>query len=116
MQTAYHEAGHAIAALELGILFDTVSIVPGQGRLGSVKVEGDDGWFAPPGTDPDSPQNKKAFSKWAEEQAVIDYAGQAAVVALSGTGSMSAKSAAAQGAADDFAKARTGLSGDPRKI
>jgi hypothetical protein len=37
--TAYHEAGHALAALELGLGLDEVSIRPGRGHPGGYCVQ-----------------------------------------------------------------------------
>jgi len=115
-RTAYHEAGHAIAATELDVQFDVISIAGDEGRAGTVGVEGDDGFFVRPGTDPLSPDNERAYRAWADQQAVIDYAGHAAVVALLGAGDMGDESAAAYGAGDDFEKARARMGGDPRRI
>ncbi len=112
--TAYHETGHAIASDELGVQYGRISIVPGEGKLGSVTVEGD-GFFNP-GSDPFSPESEKLFREWAEQQAVIDYAGHAAVVELLGIGDMSGESAEAEGAGCDFEKASDRLGGDPQRI
>lgn len=42
--TAYHEAGHAVAAARLGLVFDTVTVVPDPttGSLGSLEWHEDD--------------------------------------------------------------------------
>jgi ATP-dependent Zn protease len=113
-RTTYHEVGHAIACDELDIEFDRVSIIPGEGRLGSVAVEGDDYFSINPSVS--AAENDAAFQKWAEQQAIVDYAGHAAVVALLGEGSMSDKSARENGASDDFEKARQRLGGDRNRI
>jgi hypothetical protein len=114
--TAYHEAGHVIACDELQVNHGGLSIVPRKdGSLGRAPVEGGS-HFNPRGADLDSPENEAAFRAWAEEQAVIDYAGHAAVVALLGVGSMSDASARAHGAGPDFEKARERLGADPKRI
>ncbi|MDA0984017.1 MAG: hypothetical protein O3A06_13570 [Proteobacteria bacterium] len=116
-QTAYHEAGHAVASLELGVNFGVVSIIRGaDGTAGRVSVEGDDGYFPLPGTDPHSLKSKAGYQRWAEEQAVIDYAGHAAVVVLLGIGSMSETSAEGFGAGPDFLKARNRLDRDRERV
>jgi ATP-dependent Zn protease len=116
-KTAYHEAGHAVAAMELGVWYDGLSIIPrGDGTVGHVRVEGDDGFWMPHGSDPDSPENMAKYWAWAEQQAVIDYAGHAALVVLLGIGDMSEKSAKVNGALEDFDKARERLGDDSQRI
>jgi len=114
--TAIHEAGHAVAAMELGVMFTIISIVPGEGYDGRVLVEGGDYFIMPLGTDPYSPENERAFRAWAEQQAIIDYAGHAAIVAVLGVGDMSYRSACQHGAWDDFSKASQRLRRDYRRI
>ncbi len=114
MSTAYHETGHAIAADELDVMYLGISIVPGEGTLGNVPVEGDE--YSPFAPGPDPSENEKLFREWAEQQAVIDYAGHAAVVELLGIGEMSGESAEAEGAGSDFEKASERLGGDPQRI
>jgi hypothetical protein len=80
-----------------------------------VPVEGDDCYFIR-GTDPFSPENEAGFKAWAEEQAVIDYAGHAAVVAFLGVGDMTDGSAASYGAGSDFGKACERLGNDQERI
>lgn len=117
LRTAYHELGHVIACEELNVLSLDVSIEPrDDGTLGRVPVEGDDGFCVPFGTDPYSPENEAAYRAWAEEQAIIDYAGHAAVAMLLGHGDMSDSSAEANGAGEDFGKARDRLGNDPARI
>ena len=111
---AYHEAGHAIAAEELDVQFGMITIVPNGYSAGGVGVEGDDG-FSVEG-DAFSPENEHAFQAWAEQQSIIDYAGHAAIVVLLGIGDMSHKSALANGASDDFIKARRRLNGNRRRM
>lgn len=116
-ETAYHEAGHVIACDEMGVHHGGLSIVPHEdGTIGRAPVDGDDGFYVRPGTDPFSPENEAGYRAWAEEQAVIDYAGHAAVVAALGIGSMSDESGAAHGAGEDFEKARARLGGDADRI
>jgi hypothetical protein len=107
--TPVHEAGHAVAALELNVEFGMVSIIQGEASHGSVSVENDDGIIIPPGTDPYSPENELRYRAWAQEQAIIDYAGHAAVVVLLGIGDMSWWSARCYGAQEDFDKAKRRL-------
>lgn len=115
-RTAYHEVGHAIAADELDVEYGPMSNIPrDDGTAGRVGVEGDD-FFSPLGGDMHSPENEQAFGAWAERQAVIDYAGYAAVVGLLGIGDMSNESAEKYGAASDFEKAHQRLAGDAKRI
>ncbi len=114
--TAFHEAGHAVAALELDVQFDGISIVPTDHRAGRVGVEDDDGFPIHPGTDWKSPDNERAFRAWAARQAIIDYAGHAAVVVLLRVGDMSYRSAAQHGAWDDYDKASARLGRNHRRI
>ena len=107
--TAYHEAGHAIACDELGVAHDGLSVVPDKkdGSAGRIAMEdSDDEFWIRPGTDRLSPENQAAFQAWAEDQAVIDFAGHAAVVVLLGIGDMSDESARRHGAHSDFDNAR----------
>lgn len=117
MHTAYHEAGHWIAADTLDVQTDMMSIIPSvDGTGGRIGVAGDEGYWIPPGTDPFSPENELAFREWATTQAVIDYAGHAAVVALLGVGDMTDECASSNGADADFEKARLRLSDDTARI
>lgn len=97
-QTAVHEAGHAVAACELEMLYDGASIVRNAeaGTLGHVPVADDE--FAP-----GAPEAKVAA--WAENHAVVDYAGHAAIVVLLGIGDMSEESAFEHGASMDMENA-----------
>lgn len=116
-ETAYHEAGHVFACDELGVLHGGLSIIPrGDGTGGRVPVEGDDGFFVPEGIAPDSLDVEGAFCAWAEEQAVIDYAGHAGVVELLGIADMTDRSAARHGAGLDFEKARERLGGNADRL
>jgi hypothetical protein len=114
--TAFHEAGHAVACRHFEVLHDTIFIVRGEGRDGSIPVEGDNGFMVPCGTDPFSEQNERAFQAWAEQQAIIDYAGHAAVVALLRIGDMSRASAESLGAASDYDKAHERLGGSEARL
>lgn len=113
IHTAYHEAGHWIAADELDVPTDGISILSkDDGTAGRVHVEGGDGFFLTPGSDPYSPENERLFQEYATTQAIIDYAGHAAVVSLLGIGDMSDECALESGAGSDFEKARERLGGD----
>jgi len=114
--TAIHEAGHVVACLELDVAFDLISVVARDCLAGRVGVEGDDGFFIPPGTDPNSPENERGFRAWAERQAIIDYAGHAALVALLGAGDMSHRSAVESGAGPDYKKASRRLGHNRRRM
>ena len=101
-RTAIHEAGHCVAA-------DAFKLAR---RAPSIRCDGSAGrvWIEEarrPGAHRDV---------WVMRQAVIDYAGHAAVVALLDWGSMSEASARAHGAGDDFRRARARLVGDPALI
>lgn len=116
---AIHETGHAIAARVLGLQFDMISIVRGEGNAGSIGVEGDDR-FSCEG-DMYSPENEAKFQDWAETQATIDYAGHAALVVVLGIGDMSHKSARMHGAAGrnavaDYSKASRRLGGNRTRM
>jgi hypothetical protein len=122
VHAAYHEAGHAVVADTVGLTYSLASIIPNpdDGTSGGVPVEGDDCYWVPPGTDPNSPENEAAFEEWAEEwaeeQALTDYAGHGALVALLGIGDMSDESAAAHGAGADFEKARERIGEDSERM
>ena len=109
--TAFHEAGHAIAADELGAAYYCISIVPGEEHAGAVGAEGDDCFLIASGTAPSSPENEAG-----DHQAIIDYAGHAAVVALLGKGDMTEESAILRGAGPDFERASHLLQGDAVSI
>jgi hypothetical protein len=113
--TAIHEAGHAVAAMELNIQFDMVSVLPHESFAGNIGVEGDDGYWLSR-TDPNSPENKRAYREWARQQAVIDYAGHAAIVVLLDWADMGYRSAMQHGAGDDYDKASKRLGHDFRSI
>jgi len=116
-RTAYHEVGHVIVADEFNVEYENLSMIPrNDGTAGRVGVEGDD-YFSPPlGEDMHLPKSERAFRAQAEEQAVIDYAGHAAVVCLLGFGDMSNESAEKCGAGSDYEKAHQRLGGDPKRI
>jgi len=117
--TVIHEAGHAVACNELGIMNDSLSIIPNveEGSAGGIAVEdSEEVFFVPPGTDPFSPENQAALQAWAENHAIIDYAGHAAVVVLLGMGDMSDRSAMRHGAYSDFENARKRLGNDQERM
>lgn len=116
LRTAIHEAGHVIAAMELGVYFGDVSIESDGETAGRVGVEGDDCFNVPSGTDPFSEENNRLFAQWADQQATIDYAGHAAVVAILGAGRMSLRDAVRSGAGPDFSKASRRLGADRRRM
>jgi hypothetical protein len=115
-EIAIHEAGHAIAAAELDVVFDDISIVTCAGIAGRVGVDGDQRFDVPPGVDPHSSENEEAFLAWAEKHAVIDYAGHAAIVTLLGIGDMSQRSGCEHGAHSDFRKASDRLGHDRHRM
>lgn len=116
MKTAVHESAHALVAMELDVAFHVLEIIedPDDDCSGAVGVEGDDAFLVAPGLTPE--RSEQLFQEWAEQQAVIDYAGHAAVVTLMNLGDMSEESADAHGAGEDFEKARTRLAGDAARI
>jgi hypothetical protein len=116
LHIAIHEAGHAIAAIELEIAFEMISIEPSQDTAGRIGVEGDDGYWFGPGRDSANPSNDKRFQQWADEQAIIDYAGHAAIVTLLGESAMNSRAAVRAGAGTDFKKASRRLGSDRRRI
>jgi hypothetical protein len=69
---AYHEAGHAVAALELGHQIGSVSISPAAESLGRVQFKPPPEWFAP---DIEINERHRLFI---EEEILIDLAGDAA--------------------------------------
>jgi hypothetical protein len=73
LATAYHEAGHAVAALVLGVGIGRkgVSIVPGEGRAGFAHHR--KGFVG----DPSATRNTR-MRRGAEKWAVICFAGEAA--------------------------------------
>ena len=89
--------------------------MPGEEHAG-VDVEGDDCFLIVSGTDPSSPENEAGFRAGADLQAIIEYAGHAAVVALLGKGDMTEESATACGAEQDFERASHRLQGDAASI
>jgi hypothetical protein len=107
--TAVHEAGHAIAACELEMIYAYCSIEANEqrGTLGNVAVAEDE----PHPSAPDA-----TFTAWSESHAVVDYAGHAALVVLLGIGEMSGQSAQQHGADQDFEQASERLNGDAAAI
>ncbi|MEO8754711.1 MAG: hypothetical protein ABI624_18745, partial [Casimicrobiaceae bacterium] len=116
MFTAIHEAGHAVAAIDLGVYIDGVSIVRDETTLGRVGVEDGGEFFVPAGMDPAPPECDALYRKWADDQATIDSAGHAAVVGLLKHGDMGHRSAIQNGALDDYANARERLGKRRRRI
>jgi hypothetical protein len=103
-QTAFHEAGHGVAAAALGIMPAVLSIVPRDAddrvptpSLGRALVV-DDSDASP------------------HRNAVWSYAGHAAVVALLRVGTMSKPSGRLHGAGRDFEEASALLGRDPARI
>ena len=61
--TAYHEAGHAVAAVALGIGFDKVSVVDDRDTLGRIVL--DQKWpHLRPGFNPDDPEDRRIAESW----------------------------------------------------
>ena len=87
-----------------------------MGTAGRIGVEDGEGFFPPPEIDPSSPEFNRLHHEWATNQAVIDFAGHAAIVALLGIGDMSHKSAIANGAGPDFEKAYERLGNEAEPI
>jgi hypothetical protein len=114
--SAYRETGHAIACVELKVHLLSASILAGEGYAAGRRVEGDDGFVIAPDSDPFSRASEAGFRAWLGKQAVIDYAGHAAVVIMLGIGDMDDASANANGAGEDFDKAWLRLDGDPDQI
>lgn len=70
--TAYHEAGHVVACLELGRAFRSVTILPGDGYLGCVHYRP---W---PKSIKETGYADGRTERWLERQALIALAGPAA--------------------------------------
>src|SRR4051812_2147588 len=69
---AYHEAGHAVAALELGRRFTSVSIIPTHESLGCVQFKPPPEWLSP---DIEIDGRHRLFI---DQEVLIDLAGDAA--------------------------------------
>lgn len=114
--SAYHEAGYAIACVELGVDFLRASIIAGEGYAGDSPVERDkSGVIAPDGASFSAASNGW-FRAWLEKLAVIGYAGHASVVTLLGIGDMGDDSANTNGAGKAFDRAWLRVDGDPDHI
>jgi hypothetical protein len=96
---AVHEAGHWIAAYEMGHDSEEITIVATDWYMGRVAAEMEDSYFEP---GPEARHNC----------AVILYAAHAAVVEVLGIGDMGEDSADRLGGSNDFAYAREMLGGD----
>jgi ATP-dependent Zn protease len=77
-ETAYHEAGHAVAALDLRRPFHHVTIEPKEDSLGHVLMRKRPAWVRP-----DVEWNTRT-EKWLEREVLIGLAGGAAVARLRG--------------------------------
>jgi Peptidase family M41 len=89
---AYHEAGHAVAALELGRSIKYVSIVPTEDRLGVVHQNALPAWFKP------DRSSDGRHRRLIEREVLIDLAGIAAEHRFSGRNNW-------RGAGSDFHQA-----------
>ena len=118
LHSAYHESGHWVAAFELEVLALGLSIIPDseEQTAGRVPVEGGNGLWLPSGAEQDSPQYQAVWREHAEKQAIISYAGHAAVVSILGIGDMSEESAIANGAGMDFEQGKKWFEGDSERI
>jgi len=78
---AYHEAGHAVAHVELRVPFKYVTITPDEaaGSLGHVQANDTPAWF-----DPESNTDWRRHQLYIEDQIVILWAGPAAEAKLKG--------------------------------
>ena len=101
-RSAYHAAGHAIACDELGVYYEKVAVMCEQNACPCRRRPID---YVADG----NPEQERHYTL---VEAVIDYAGHAAVVALLKHGDMSEWSASQLGAGHDFRKARTRLTED----
>jgi ATP-dependent Zn protease len=70
--TAYHEAGHAVACIELGRPFKSVTIVPGDGTRGQITMTPVPAWLMP-----DVDRSPRA-TRWIEREISYLLAGLAA--------------------------------------
>lgn len=118
LHTAYHEVGHWIAALELGVFASNLSIIPDseEQTSGRVPIAGGHGLLPLPGEDGSSPTFQSACLKHAEDQAIISFSGHAAIVSTLGIGDMGEESAIANGAGMDFGQGKAWLEGDAERI
>jgi hypothetical protein len=100
-RAAYHAAGHAIACDELGVYYEKVSVADTCRR-----VSADD-------SEDLTPEQQRHYTLI---EAVIDFAGHAAVVKVLQQGDMSGWPARELGAGPDFDKARARLHGDGARM
>lgn len=116
--TAYHEAAHAVAADDLRCMFGGVTIIPDldEGTSGTAEIDDIGEFLVPRGMDPASPECDQLYLEWAENAAVVLYAGHAAVVSILGQSDMSDEGGASCGALSDFEKARVHLDNDPQRM
>jgi len=113
--TAYHEAGHEMAADELGVVTaGIVSIVPNPDDETLGRMASEVQTF--PWKSGYSPEEDAAFREVMFHDAVINYAGHAALVALLGAEDMSEDCAARHGAGQDWANAEKALGGDAARM
>jgi hypothetical protein len=75
---AYHEAGHAVAALEFGHRFASVSITPTRESLGCVQFKPPPSWFMPNGEIDDD------HCMFIDQEVLISLAGDAAWLRFKG--------------------------------
>ena len=117
-RTAYHEAGHVVACEELDVFYLSVSVDPNlrDGTAGRTAMGEGDEIDIPPGADPDDPRIVAAALRQAFTQAVVDYAGHAAMVAVLKQGRWTDRSARFHGAWSDFENAARCLLNDKARI
>ncbi len=102
-QLAYHTAGHAIASDELGICYEKASIIRDAQDADPCRRAPTD--YVPHG----SPEQERHYTS---VEAVIDYAGRAAVVAVLKHGEHERMVASQLSAGHDFGKAHSRLGDD----
>jgi ATP-dependent Zn protease len=76
--TAYHEAGHAVVALRLGLKFRHVTIKPDSDSLGHLKCDRHPKWFNP---NIDKSDRTRMLT---ERHIIVDFVGQIAEAKLLG--------------------------------